>query len=140
MGYKVDLNTFHICKTGNEIIYIDVQIKNENTNLTTSSLYNSLCKFEFLRRILLRVLETCNVKNTNWGITYGDICDEEFVKKALMFEKNDIYFGEPKQLGIKGTSLLDDFNNLNNNVKLDKFIDLNKTKENIKSLELKLKK
>ena len=139
-GYKVDLNTFHLCKTENELIYIDVQIKNENTVLTTNSLYNSLCRFEFLRRLLLRVIETSDVKNIEWGKTYGDICDQEFTKNVLSLKENDLYFGEPKQIGILGRTLSEDFNNMLNNINLNNLIDVNNTKENIKTIELKLKK
>ena len=138
-GYKVDLNTFHLCKTSDELIYVDVQIKKEDTNLTTNSLYNSLCKVEFLRRILLRVIETCAVKNNEWGKTYGDVCDKDFAKKVLSLGERDIYFGEPKQIGILGRTLSEDFNNMLNNIKLDDLIDVNNTKENIKTIELKLK-
>ena len=138
-GYRVDLDTFLLSRTDNELIYIDVKLKDESTNLTTSSLYNSLCKYEFLRRILLRVIETSKVKNSKWNTTYGDVCDEDFTKQVLCFDEKDIYFGEPKMLGIKGSSLLDDFNNLNNTVNLKDLIDINNTRENIKSLEIKLK-
>ena len=139
-GYSVDLNAFELSEDADELIYIVVQLKKYGEKLNMSALYKSLCHVEFLRRILFRVLETMDVKN-DWMHGYGSTCNETFTRKVLNFGKNDIFFDRPRNMGICGSDLAEDFENAIRHLKLEDKIDVEKAKkefsEQVKILEKK---
>ena len=130
-GYVVDINTFEVSKEYDEIIDIDVNIKNNNETFNKASLYKSLCYVEFLRRILFRVLETLDVRN-DWEHGYGETCSESFIKEAKRFDDNDIFFDQPSHMGIRGRDIADDFDSVVSYLKLEDKIDVKKAKEEFK--------
>ena len=139
-GYSVGLDTFELSVDGNELAHIIVQVKKHGERMNMSALYKSLCNVEFLRRILFRVLETLEVKN-RWDWGYGSTCSEEFIRRALNFDDNDMFFDQPLRMGIEGLDLADDFESAINHLKLADKIDVERAKvefrEVTKKLELK---
>lgn len=126
-GYSVDLNTFEMCKEYDELVYIIVQIKKHGGRLNMSALYKTLCHVEFLRRILFRVLETLDVNNS-WCGGYGETCDEDFIRKALKLGDKDIFFDQPRSMGIEGEDLAEDFESAIRHLNLEDKIDVEKAK------------
>lgn len=126
-GYVVELNTFELSKEGDEFIHINVNIKNSDETFNKASLYKSLCYVEFLRRILFRVLETLDVKN-DWQHGYGQTCSESFVRRALHFDDNDIFFDQPREMGIRGKDIQEDFESVIEYLDLEDKIDVEKAK------------
>lgn len=137
-GYNVDLNTFELSIEENELIYIIVSIKRHGEKLNMQALYKTLCHVEFLRRILFRVLETLDVEK-DWEHGYGTTCSESFVKDALSFDDNDIFFDQPNEMGIKGKDLAMDFERAINHLNLSDKIDVDKAKREFKK-EVKILK
>ena len=139
-GYSVDLNVFELSERDNELCYIIVQIKRQGERMNMAALYKTLCRVEFLRRILFRILETLDVKNY-WGSGYGSTCYKDFTKKVLKFGPNDIYFDQPIHMGIEGDDLAEDFESAIRYLNLEDKIDVEKAKEefkkDVKSLKLK---
>ncbi len=137
-GYSVDLNTFEMSQEDDELVYIIVQIKKHGGRLNMGALYKTLCHVEFLRRILFRILETMDVKNC-WGSGYGQTCDESFIRKALKLGNNDIFFDQPRNMGIDGYDLAQDFESAIKHLNLEDKIDVEKAKrefsENTKVLK-----
>jgi len=131
-GYNVDLNTFELSEKGNELTHIIVDLKRHGEKLNMQALYKTLCKVEFLRRILFRILETLDVKN-DWEDGYGSTCDESFVRKVLNFNNNDIYIGSPRELGIRGEDLSTDFERAITHLNLQDKIDVEKAKREFKN-------
>ncbi len=126
-GYSVNLNTFELSEEARELIYIVVQIKRHGEKMNMSALYKTLCHVEFLRRILFRVLETLDVTE-DWQHGYGSTCSEEFTRKALKFGENDIFFDQPRAMGINGKDLAEDFENAIKHLNLEDKIDVEKAK------------
>ncbi len=131
-GYSVDLRTFELSSCGNELVYIIVQIKKHGGRLNMSALYKTLCHVEFLRRILFRILETLDVKN-GWCSGYGRTCSEEFIRKALHLGDNDIFFDQPREMGINGDDLARDFERAIKHLNLDDKIDVEKAKREFRN-------
>ena len=100
------------------------------------SLYKALCKIEFRRRILFRVLETLNVTNA-WNYGYGTTCDKDFIIKFLNFKEGDIYFEPPSDMGIEGNDFIDDFTSAINYLKLTDMINTEDVKKQYKTRKLK---
>ncbi len=126
-GYSVNLNTFELCEKDGELVYIVVQIKQHGGRLNMSALYKTLCHVEFLRRILFRILETMCVRKS-WSNGYGSTCSEEFTRETLKLGKNDIFFDQPREMGIRGESLATDFENAIYHLNLQDKIDVEKAK------------
>ena len=141
-GYIVEVNTFEVSKEDDEIIDIDVNIKNSDETFNRASLYKSLCYVEFLRRLLFRVLESLDVKNY-WGSGYGQTCSENFVRKAKRMDENDIFFDQPREMGINGKDIGADFVRTLEHLNLEDKIDVERAKEefqkDIKSLRKTIK-
>lgn len=127
-GYSVDLNTFELSSKNNELVYIVVQIKQHGGRLNMSALYKTLCHVEFLRRILFRILETMKVQ-CYWCDGYGSTCSEEFTREVLHLGKNDIFFDQPREMGITGDDLADDFESAIRHLNLEDKIDIEKAKK-----------
>ena len=125
-GYVVEVNAFEVSREGNEIIDIDVNIKGDTETFNKASLYKSLCYVEFLRRLLFRVLETLSVER-DWESGYGQTCTEEFVRKLRGFDDSDIFFDQPKAMGIKGFEEIEyDFEPVLEHLNLRDIIDVDK--------------
>lgn len=139
-GYSVDLNTFELSRNWNELSYIVIQIKKHGQRMDMPGLYKSLCRVEFLRRILFRVLETLDVTN-DWEDGYGSTCSEEFTRKVLRLNSNDIFFDQPRSMGIEGEDLAEDFENAIKHLNLEDKIDIEQAKreftKDVKKLNLK---
>ena len=130
-GIKVNVDVFEISTKGNEILEIDLRIKNNGKNTNYQAIYRSLCNVEFLRRILFRVIETSDVRN-NWSDGYGSPSEKDFVRKLKHLKENDYYFGTPQELGIKGKDIAADFERAVNSMKMNDIIDVEKAKARIK--------
>ena len=138
-GYSVDLNTFELSEEEKEIVYIVVQIKRHGEKMNMSALYKTLCHVEFLRRILFRVMETLDVTE-DWVNGYGSTCSEDFTRKALKFDDNDIFFDQPRAMGINGDDLAQDFENAIKHLNLEDKIDVEKAKREFNDDVANLKK
>ncbi len=138
-GYVVEVNTFEISKEDDEFIDIDVNIKNSNETFNKASLYKSLCYVEFLRRLLFRVLETMDVQN-DWSSGYGETVSESFVRKARRMDENDIFFDQPREMGIRGNDISEDFVNAIDYLNLGDKIDVEKAKKEFEKDINKLRK
>ena len=122
-GYNIDINAFEMSRYEDEIVNNVVVLKKRNAKINLHTLYKASYKKEFLRRILFGVLETLDVQNP-WSTSYGKSCKEAVVRQILRIEKNDIYFGTPKELGIEGDNLEEDFNTVLKKLKLDDNFDV----------------
>ena len=138
-GYVVDLNTFELSSKDDEMIYIDVNIKNSDETFNKASLYKSLCYVEFLRRILFRVLETMDVTN-DWPDGYGHTCNKDLVVKVLGLNKDDIFFDQPSEMGVEGDSIMKDFSSVLKHLNIEDKIDVKQTKKDFNDNIKRLKK
>lgn len=136
-GYIVEVNTFELSEKNDEMIDIDVNIKNSDETFNKASLYKSLCYVEFLRRLLFRVLETLDVRN-DWESGYGKTCEEDTVRKVRRLGENDIFFDQPESMGINGQNIERDFESVLKILNLQDKIDVEKAKKefskNVKTL------
>ena len=131
-GYIVELNTFELSKCDDELININVNIKNNDETFNKASLFKTLCHVEFLRRILFRVLETLDVENYGWQGSYGETTDEDFVRETLKLDDNDIFIDQPSRMDIGGRDIVDDFRNVLEKLKLEDKIDIDKVSDEFK--------
>lgn len=129
-GYTVSINAFELSREYNEFANINVNIKNGDDSLNKASLFKTLCYVEFLRRLLFRVLETMDVKE-GWSHGYGSTCQESTVREVMKLDPNDIYIGEPDEMGIYGHDIMDDLKSCLDNLRLEDRIDMNTLEEDL---------
>ena len=131
-GITVNVNVFEASYKHDEILEVELNIKKNGKSTNYQALYRSLCNVEFLRRILFRVIETSDVKN-NWRDGYGSTCPEKFMREYYKLDDDDIYFGQPLEMGIQGKDIGYDFEEAVNHLKLNKVIDVPKAKKRIRA-------
>ena len=137
-GYTVNVNAFELNDEGNELFKMLFDIKNYGGKISYPALYKSLCNVEFLRRICFRILETSDVKNS-WKFGYGHTCDRDFARKVLKLNKGDLFFSEPREIGIYGDDIGKDFDAAIKYLKLGNIIDTEKEKRVLKERVRSLK-
>lgn len=128
IGYNVDVNSFMIAENENEIIKSIFEIKRHGQRTNYQTLYKSLVDVEFFRRLCFRLIEISDVK-TDWLSGYGETCSERKVRRILNLKKEDIYFDQPRSMGISGNDIGDDFESAIKHLKLEDKINVKKEKE-----------
>lgn len=127
-GYTVDVNAFMAAERGNELIQAIFEIKQQGQRTNYQALYKSLVDVEFFRRLCFRLMEISDVQS-NWCFDYGSTCNERVVRELLKLKKDDIYFGQPSEMGIRGRDIGEDFESAIRHLKLEKSIDIPREKE-----------
>ena len=139
-GYSVNVNAFMLVACDDEMIQAVFEVKRHGGQINYQTLYKSLVKVEFFRRLCFRLMEVSDVTN-GWSSGYGHTCDEGLVRKVLNLKDDDLYFDQPSEMGITGIKLDFDFKNVVDCLKLQDVIDVNREvehlKQGIKALEKK---
>lgn len=138
-GYNVNVNSFMMTENNSEIIKALFEIKQHGHRTNYQTLYKSLVDVEFFRRLCFRIMEVSDVQSY-WPDGYGRPCEEDTVRKALHLKKDDIYFDQPKAMGIRGNEIGDDFESAVKRLHLEDKIDLEKEKQVIRESVKVLKK
>lgn len=111
-NYNIKFNLIACSTIENEMIYIEILLKNETAKLNLKKMYFPLVNPDFLRRLLFRSIETVFGISKSWEDTYGtSYYPSEYDKKYL---ENTIYISTPKKMGIEGRNLKEDYNNFMN--------------------------
>lgn len=127
-GYNVDVNSFMVAQEYDEVIKAVFEIKKHGQRVNYQTLYKSLVDVEFFRRLCFRIIEISDVVN-GWRSGYGHPADFDLVRKLLKLKKDDIYFDQPSNMGIRGESIETDFERAIKNLHLEKSIDVEREKK-----------
>ena len=130
-GYNVDVNSFMMVEdyhVDDEYIQAIFEVKKHGQRTNYQTLYKSLVDVEFFRRLCFRLIEISDVKR-NWPDGYGRTCDKDEVKRILNLGKEDIYFDQPRDMGIRGKDIGDDFENTIHYLNLQNIIDVETEKK-----------
>ena len=130
-GIKVNVNVFSASAHDDEIVEVELNIKNNGRSTNYQALYRSLCNVEFLRRIIFRIRETSDVR-TDWTPGYGRTCSESMMREYYHLDEDNYYFGTPDEMGIYGNDIGEDFERTVKNLKLEKVMDVNAAKERMR--------
>ena len=72
------------------------------------------------------------MENRTWANSYGSAMGEEMARRVLNLKEDDFYFGSPDEMGIRGISIEDDFENVAESLNLSDVIDVEREKKLIK--------
>ncbi len=124
-GYSVDVNSFMVAVEDDEVIESVFEIKRQGHSMNYQALYKSLVDVEFFRRLCFRLIEISNVQN-EWSYGYGSPAYESMVRELLNLKKEDIYFDQPSDMGIRGKDIGDDFAEVVDSLQLQNYINVSK--------------
>ena len=143
LGYRIDLRFFEISGAGNQILFIDLKLKNAGEKINLQKFYFPFCNPSFLRRLIFRVTETTEGLSSQWTVGYGECMPTDKIKKILKIDDNNIFINFPREMGVKGENIQNDIESFLNKVILDDYIKIDEEKFNIcddKNLLKKLRK
>lgn len=121
-GYKVNIVATSIMKQQNEIIDITINLNDKNQEKNIQELCKITSTLNFMRRIILSIIETTKVVNYFWFCTYGTPLDNTELKEIKGLTDNDLFIPGPESLEIEGNNLEEDIERANNNLDLDKYL------------------
>lgn len=129
VGYSINLIGFELdtesLRDDREIFYVTINLKDVDLTLNESKCIGPFMRKEFLRRVLFRLLETADVSDY-WAVSYGSTLPIKDARNIMNFKDDDIVFGSPKELGIKGSDIYTDFTSTIDHLKLNNEITLRK--------------
>ena len=85
-----------------------------------------MCSVMFLRRIVLRVMESMSFHEENWYPYYGQTLSEDQFRAIFNIPETDIVISSPLNMGIYGYDINDDSKHFFEKIDLDKYIKLAK--------------
>ncbi len=124
VGYSVNVNSFMIAECEDEIIEAVFEIKKAGRTTNYQALYKSLVDVEFFRRLCFRIIEVSDISEHDWRYSYGHPGDEDIARPLLHLGKQDIYFDQPRNMGIGGSDIGEDFEDVMHELKLTDMIDV----------------
>lgn len=129
VGYSINLIGFELDQESyrdeKEIFYVTINLKDADLTLNESKCIGPFMRKEFLRRVLFRLLETADVSEY-WSVSYGSTLPLREARGIMNFSDDDIVFGSPKELGIKGNDIYTDLESTIDTLKLNNEITLKK--------------
>ncbi len=129
VGYSINLIGFELdtesLRDDKEIFYVTINLKDVDLTLNESKCIGPFMRKEFLRRIMFRLLETADVSDY-WSVSYGSTLPVKEAVDIMNLRDEDIVFGTPKELGIKGSDIYTDFEATIDKLKLNDEITLRK--------------
>lgn len=112
MGFGVGLNIFTMSKSENQIHYAKFNIKSSAERLNMQKVFFPLCHPSFLRRLVFRLREMTPDIEYHWYDGYGKTCDDYTIRNIINLKSNDIVVCQPSEMGVLGTSIVDDANRM----------------------------
>lgn len=123
-GIGVDLKVFSCCYNRGEVFNSEVRLKSPSEPINLKKCFYPMCSVMFLRRIILRVMESMDFQEDNWYPYYGRPLTEDQFRSIFSIPKNDIVISSPVQMGIEGGNINDDSRRFFKKIELDKYIRL----------------
>lgn len=131
LGYRIDLRFYNISKYGNQILYVDIVLKESGDNTNLQKFYFAFCNPSFLRRLLFRVTETTQGLDKSWAWCYGNTMSTKEIKTILNIDDNAIFINSPYQMGVNGENIKEDTKIFLDKINLSDYITIDEDKFNI---------
>ena len=127
-GIGVDLKVFSSCYSGGEVFNTEVLLKSPSEPINMKKCLYPLCSVMFLRRIVMRVMESMPFGEKDWYPNYGLPLSEEQFRTIFSIPENDIVISSPMVMNITGLNIVKDCRRFLNKIELEKYIKLSKVK------------
>ena len=128
-GFVVNFKAFDLSKCKNEIIHTTIDLKSsDETRINLQKCYFLMVAEEALRRVLFRVIELSDVRDKEWGKTYGTSFKLQECRDYFQASSKDIIITNPKDLNITGENIYEDTLNMIETLNLDGDFNVQKLK------------
>ncbi len=125
-GIGVDLKVFSSCYSKDEVFNSEIRLKSPSEPINMKKCFYPMCSVMFLRRVVLRVMESMSFHEKNWYPYYGQPLTEDQFRDIFNIPDTDIVISSPVQMGIFGQDINCDSYNFFKKIDLDKYIKLAK--------------
>lgn len=125
-GIGVDLKVFSSCYNRAEVFNSEVRLKSPSEPINLKKCYYPMCSVMFLRRIVLRIMESMEFREDNWYPYYGRPLSEDQFRSIFGIPSSDIVISSPAQMGIDGGDINEDSKRFFKKIDLDRYIKLAK--------------
>lgn len=116
-GIYVNFKVFECCYVSDEVFYVEIDLKKPEERINVQKCYYPMCGKEFLRRVLVRVMESVPFKR-NWYMSYGTVMNEKQIRAVLDVPEDKIMILAPKAMGIMGKDIYEDADAFLSRIKL----------------------
>ncbi|MBQ5312215.1 MAG: hypothetical protein ILP19_09300 [Oscillospiraceae bacterium] len=107
-GMGVDLRVFMCVYDHDEMFLFEISLKSPQEKLNAKKAFYPLCSREFLRRIVIRVMESVPLRNRSWFPNYGMAVGAEQFRNMFGIPERDFVISTPGEMGITGGSIYRD--------------------------------
>ena len=121
-GMGVDLRVFMCVHEHDEIFLFEISLKSPQETLNTKKAFYPLCSREFLRRIVIRAMESVPFRTKSWYPNYGMPVTVDWFKPFFRIPDRDLIVSTPGEMGIKGRNIFLDGAHMFEKMGLDKNI------------------
>ena len=104
----------------------EVRLKSPSEPINLKKCYYPMCSVMFLRRIVLRIMESMEFREDNWYPYYGRPLSEDQFRSIFGIPSSDIVISSPAQMGIDGGDINEDSKRFFKKIDLDRYIKLAK--------------
>ena len=122
----VDLKVFSSCYSKDEVFNSEIRLKSPSEPINMKKCFYPMCSVLFLRRIVLRVMESMSFHEESWYPYYGQTLSEDQFRAIFNIPETDIVISSPLNMGIYGYDINDDSKHFFEKIDLDKYIKLAK--------------
>ena len=110
LGYKVNLHLFELSTKDDQICLYEFNLKNLDEPTDYRNLFFPLTHPSFLRRIIFKLVEKTPELTREWTYGYGTPADRFLIESVFNVSVgNKFVFYTPKDMGIEGINLEEDF-------------------------------
>ena len=121
-GMGVDLRVFMSVYVQDEIFLFEISLKSPQELLNAKKCFYPLCSREFVRRIVIRVMESVPFRAPSWYPNYGMSLSSIQFRRLFDIPDTDYLISTPEEMGITGEKLFTDGANMFENMGLDENI------------------
>ena len=121
-GIGVDLKVFMSVYEFDEMFLFEISLKSPQELLNAKKCFYPLCSKEFIRRIVISVMESVPFRNKDWYPNYGMPVSILQMRNIFDIPKKDMIISTPDEMGIYGSNIYEDGANMFENMGLDGMI------------------
>ena len=122
-GIGVDLKVFSSCYCNGEVFNSEIHLKSPSEPINMKKCFYPMCSVMFLRRVVMRVMESMSFREKDWFPNYGQPLTEEQFRLITGIPDTDIVISAPVHMGITGKDISGDSSRFFRKIELEKYIE-----------------
>ena len=121
-GISVDLRVFMSVYEYDEVFLFEISLKSPQEQLNSKKCFYPLCSREFVRRLIIRVMESMPFGEKSWFPNYGMSLSSLQFREIFSIPQTDLVISTPDEMGIYGYNIYYDGASMFSAMGIDKSI------------------